>query len=170
MNTERKQLLNFSIIFKAVLGEQNEAHTPSSGDAQCHRCIGNKIAEQAGWLDRGVSARECVTKSRYLCINSRWKGWAGPTARRKPTSPSTCYFKQQISAQLHQKSWVQGCDCRCSCANIPKSTSRLRKWEGWKGLVCTERPSTHTKEDVLACKVVCVKCVVSVCVSILVLV
>lgn len=161
MNKKRKQLLNFSINFKAVwmLGEQDEAQTPSSGDTQHHCFIGNKIAEQAAWLNCGVSARQCVTKSHYLCINPRWKSWAGLTVKRKchlQTANLCSAAPEELGAGmlLH----------RCSCANSPKSTCTLRKWEGWKGLVYIERPSTHTR-DVLACKVVCIK-VYGICVGV----
>jgi len=51
MSKKSKQRLNFSMMFKAVqvLGEQDEAQTPSSGDTQCHPCAGNPTAEQPGW-------------------------------------------------------------------------------------------------------------------------
>lgn len=67
INKKRKQLLNVSIVFKAVqmLREQDEVQTPSSGDTWCHRVIENERAEQAGGLDHGVSARHFVTKSHY---------------------------------------------------------------------------------------------------------
>lgn len=122
----RSELLIFYVVFNAVqmCREQAEAQTPPPGDTAYHCCAGNRIQS---W-PLGVSVRQNVNTSRYPYMYPGQEGWPGPTARRKPVSPTACYFKLQPSAQLACSTRVPGAGtllCRWSCGNSPKSTCRI---------------------------------------------